>query len=152
MSQMNTVPSRPVLWGSGPRELQEPHPCCYKYTGLGLPRAGSRKWIHAGIFILGQSRGCLCLTSVHTPPLSGNERYTRGPAWSRLWLSTNLRAPQHTVGRAHHSSTETIRLFPDPGQTQRAPWAKGQWPSHPIDSSGLRTRQVLGTFWGGGCP
>ncbi|XP_055280219.1 DNA-3-methyladenine glycosylase-like [Moschus berezovskii] len=53
------------------------------------------------------------------------------------------RAPQHTVGRAHHSSTETIRLFPDPGQTQRAPWAKGQWPSHPIDSSGLRTRQIL---------
>lgn len=53
MRHMNTVPSRPVLRGSGPCELQAPHRCCYKYTGLGLPRAGSRKWIRAGIFIPG---------------------------------------------------------------------------------------------------
>ena len=53
MSQMNTVPSHLVLWSSGPHVLQEPHRCYYKYTGLGLPRAGSRKWIHTDIFILG---------------------------------------------------------------------------------------------------
>lgn len=41
------------LRGSGPHVLPEPRRCGYKYTGLGLPRAGSRKWIHTGIFTLG---------------------------------------------------------------------------------------------------